>query len=187
MAAELDGSGSLRRVPPDWFHVTVTELGSVVDDPDGERELSPAAADRIEAGIGRVVEDAALGPFDLAFPRLNCWPTVVFAEVEPAAGDASGSEGRDAIGGDRGPLVDLHRRVLDVPEVPRFEYGGRSYTPHVTLAHFVGTENVERVVGRLESNRTLDAGPLRVESVELVADDPTAEERSFETVREYPL
>jgi hypothetical protein len=61
VAAELDGSGSLRRVPPDWFHAAVTELGSVVDDRTGSansRRRRPTGSKPGSAGSSRTPPSA---------------------------------------------------------------------------------------------------------------------------------
>ncbi|MFC4359040.1 2'-5' RNA ligase family protein [Halobium salinum] len=177
-ARDLDRFDALRRLPPAWFHVTVKGVGLVGDDPTAERDLTPEAAERVERRIDDAVAGADIEPFEVALPRLNVWPTVVFCEAREA-GDSR----------DEGTLARLHRRVLDLPEVPRGEFDGAAYTPHVSLAHFVGDDpnDVAAAVDWLEANRTVDAGRLRVERLRLVADDPSSPERRFETVREYPL
>lgn len=170
VAADLDRFDALRALPPRWFHVTVTELGFVVDDPTGPREIDADTADRVADRIGDALADAAVEPFELCFPRLNLWPRVVFCEAR-----------------DDGSLAALHRAVLGVPGVPVYEYDGGSYTPHLTVAHFVDDAGTGAVVDWLEANRSVGVDPLRVDSLRLVADDPTTAERTYETVREYPL
>jgi 2'-5' RNA ligase len=176
---------ALAVVPRRYLHVTVTEVGRVVDDPDGPGEVAPGGVADLADAVGRALAGAER--FEVRFPRLGLFPTVVYAAVDD--------------GGRFGALNDRVRSLDAVPVAPRDE----SFVPHATVAQF-REERVEAVVAALERDRRLgESGPggsragdrgesaddgvpsVAVDAVDLVRVDPTERFPRFERVRRYPL
>lgn len=164
----LDGFDCLAVAPPRNLHVTVKVVGNVVAEPTDAGEFAPDE----EATVVDVLGDAlaGAGAFEVAFPRLNLFPGVVYAEVA-----------------DGGRFADLNRRVCERPELPVWDRDRDGFVPHVTLAQFVRRAGYDRVVDHLERERSLDAGPHRVEAVELVALDLAERYPPPETVATFDL
>ena len=158
--AEFD---CLAVVPERYLHVTVTLAGNVGPD----RRLSAADEERIAAAGREAFADAS--PFEVSFPRLDLFPTVVFAAVD-----------------DDGSFAALNERACDIDGV---EVQGRDegYVPHLTLAQFRSREDYDGLVEWLEANRTLDVPSARVTDLELVAVDLDERFPAFETVAQYHL
>lgn len=159
----LAGFDCLAAVPKRYLHVTVTLAGNVGP---GCR-LSAADEDRIAAAARDAF--AGVDPFTASFPRLNLFPTVVFAEVE-----------------DGGRFADLNDRAcgIDGVEVHDRDAG---FLAHLTLAGFRSSADYGALVDWLEANRSLDLPPVRVSEVELVAVALDERFPAFETVARYPL
>lgn len=167
VADRLDECDCLRGVPARYLHVTVKELGFVVPDPVEANELSAADLERIENRTAEIASD--VDPFEVRFPRLDLFPTVVFAAVD-----------------DGGRFERIHRRLRSIDGVPTYRYDGIDYAPHVTLAKFVDAD-LDPAIERLEGDRELAIGPATVDALDLIAVDPTAFAPRFETVRRIEL
>lgn len=146
--------------PPGYLHVTVTPVGTLGDG------VPPDAEDRIRRDARDAFAD--VDAFDARFPRLNLFPTVVYAEVDADGGFAA--------------LNDRACRLSDVPVHDR----DRSFVPHATLAQFTGDDDYDALVEYLEANHALDA-TVRVDAVDLVALDHGERFPAFETVETYEL
>lgn len=157
-----------RPAPPEYFHVTITGLGFPVEDADAADEIPATAVDDVAERAGKRLAD--VDPFAVELPRLNLFPSVAFCEVR-----------------DEGEFERVHRRLLDVPQVPAFSYDGDSYEPHVSLAQFTGDGEFDELVDWMERNREVEAGPLRVDTVSLVAVDPLECFPDFREVERYRL
>lgn len=150
-------------VPERYLHVTVTLAGNV----GADRRLSPADEERIAADARDVFAD--VDPFEVSLPRLDLFPTVVFAAVA-----------------DGGAFADLNDRACRIDGVechPRDD----GFVPHATLAQFRGDSDDDDLVGWLEDDRTLSAPSLSVTELELVAVSLDERFPRFETVARHPL
>ena len=158
--AEFD---CLAVVPERYLHVTVTLAGNVGP---GQR-LSADDEERIAAAGREAFANASA--FEVAFPRLDLFPTVVFASVD-----------------DGGSFAALNERTCGIDDV---EVHGRDeeYVPHLTLAQFRSRDDYGDLLAELEADRTLDAPSVRVTELELVAVGPGERFPEFETVARYPL
>lgn len=164
----LERFDCIAAVPPSYLHVTVKVVGNVVENPKNDAEFT-------EEGEGRIVEAvrsaiAGVEPFTVTFPRLNLFPTTVYAEVA-----------------DGGRFAELNRRVCDVPDVEAWDRDGEGFVPHATLGQFIDTDGYERLLDYLEANRAVRAGPLDVSAIELVAIDLAERFPAFETVERFDL
>lgn len=150
-------------VPQQYLHVTVTLAGNV----GPERRLSEYDEERIAADARDAFADA--DAFEVSFPRLNLFPSVVFADV--ADGGAFAQLNDQACGIDG---VEVHDR-------------DEGFVPHLTLAQFRNDRDYDELVDWLEENRALSVPPLRVTELELAAVGTDERFPTFETVARYPL
>lgn len=110
-------------------------------------------------------------PFEVAFPRLNLFPDVVYAEVK---GD--------------GELSALNRMLCDLPRTRELDRDGKNFIPHLTLGKLVGNEEYEDLVSFLEQNRDPGFPPVRIEALSLVGFDlSTAWPPTYRTIETYDL
>jgi len=150
-------------VPEQYLHVTVTIAGNVGS---GQR-LSEHEEERVAAAGRTAFADASA--FEVTFPQLDLFPSVVFASVD-----------------DGGSFEGLNERACGIDGI---EVHGRDegYVPHLTLAQFRSRDEYEDLLAWLESNRSLEAPSTRVTDVDLVAVDRDERFPEFETVARYPL
>lgn len=158
--AEFD---CLAVVPEEYLHVTVTIAGNVGPD----CRLSAADEQRVAAAARDAFD--GVESFEVTFPRLNVFPSVVFADVA-----------------DGGAFADLNGRACGIDGIEVHERD-ESFVPHLTLAQFRSTGDYGEFVAWAEANRTLSVPPLRVDAVELVAVSLDERFPPFETVARYPL
>ncbi|WP_232701094.1 2'-5' RNA ligase family protein [Halobacterium wangiae] len=158
--AEFD---CLAVVPQSYLHVTVTVAGNVGPD---QRLSAGDEADIAAAGREAFADAPA---FEVTFPRLDLFPSVVFAAVD-----------------DGGSLRGLNERACGIEGIEVHDRD-EGYVPHLTLAQFRSQKGYEDLLAWLEGNRTLDVPSVRVTDVELVAVDLDERFPDFETVARYPL
>ncbi len=168
LAESLAGFECLAVPDTDYYHVTLKQVGFLVDDPEEADEVTRDDISEI-ADAARAVFDETES-FSISFPRLNLFPSVVFSEVE-----------------DEGRLKRVHERLLDVDGVHEGDFDGDEFLPHLTLGHFVDEAEYDALVDWMEANRTLDVPDMRVDSVELAVDDPDSDGASFETIARFGL
>lgn len=168
---ELAGLGQfdcIVPVPPQYIHVTVKVVGNVVEKPQGDSDLTTEQEERIAEAMRSAF--TGIEPFTVEFPRLNLFPSVVYAEVA-----------------DGGRFSGLNRRACDISDVPVWGRDGESFIPHVTLGQFVHHDDYEQLVSYLEANRTMMADPIEISELELVALDPAERYPPFETIETFNL
>ena len=162
----LSAFDCLAVAPPRYLHVTVTAVGDVSDDPDGAGEFAPEGVDALADDVGTVLAGAE--PFEVRFPRLNLFPTVVYAEVD-----------------DDGRFVALNDRVCALDAVP-VQGRDRQFVPHAALGQF-RDDDVSALVDALERDRTLDVPSVSVDTLALVRVDFAERFPAFEPLRRYVL
>lgn len=141
----------------DDLHATLKLMGF---DDELDREAVDASATAVDLDIG---------PFTVAFPRLNVFPTVVVAE-------AHASE-----------LRAIHDTLAVVEGMLSFAIGGPQYLPHASLAGFETVSGYDRAVAFVERGRDLDVPPLRVDAVRLVELGPDENVGDGTVLRTYRL
>ncbi|MFC5969967.1 2'-5' RNA ligase family protein [Halomarina salina] len=162
----LSAFDCLAVAPSRYLHVTVTPVGFLTDDPNGPGEFATDEVDALAADIGAALSGG--DPFEVRFPRLNLFPTVVYAEVD-----------------DCGRFAALNDRVCALDAVPVHDRD-RRFVPHAALAQF-RDEAVSDLVDALERDRSLDVGPVTVDSLSLVCVDLGERFPAFDEVRRYDL
>nr|WP_305794349.1 2'-5' RNA ligase family protein [Halomarina rubra] len=166
MLDRLDAFDSLAVAPSRYLHVTVTVVGDVTTAGGRSGTVAPTDLDALADDLGEALTDVA--PFDVRFPRLNVFPTVVYAEVD-----------------DGGQFVALNDRACAVDAVPVHDRD-RQFVPHAALAEF-RDEDVTGVVDALERDRSLDVGPVRVDRLDLVRVGLDDRFPRFERLRRFAL
>ncbi|KAB1196024.1 MULTISPECIES: 2'-5' RNA ligase family protein [Haloferax] len=135
----------------DTLHVTLKLVGFGPSE-SGEKpdEITAETLDTVADRIEDVTAD--IDPFDVSIRGLNAFPSVVFAE--PHA---------------HGQFRCIHDRIRSLDDVPRFQYEGDDYVPHVSLAHFETTAGFERALSWVEQNRAVDVPTTTISAFELVS------------------
>lgn len=161
--AKLQG---VRLHPDPFLHITLQELGFVVDSPASPDEISSA---RLEEFAQAIVEPiAASRPISVRLGGANAFRDAVFLEVQRAE-----------------RLVQMHERLFDLaalPHVPTYPY-----LPHCTLAHFDGTTPVPEAVSVLAPWHGEVFGEMTIAEVEIVLLDPAETYPEMENFAVIPL
>jgi 2'-5' RNA ligase len=135
------------RVHPDGFHhVTLQELGFLVDRPGRPDEIGSGRLEEFAEAAAAVVAERP--PFALRFGGANSFQDAAFLEVH-----------------DDGALTPLHARLLElaaIPRAPRF-----AYLPHLTVAHYAAAAPGHDIEAALSRWRTTPFGSLEVSAVEI--------------------
>jgi 2'-5' RNA ligase len=161
--AKLPGT----RLHPDAFlHITLQELGFVVDPPAKPDEISSA---RLEEFAQAIVESiAASRPIRARLGGASAFRDAVFLEVQDAE-----------------RLIQMQERLFDLaalPHVPMFPY-----LPHCTLAHFDGTTPVPAAVSVLRPWHEEIFGEFTISEVEIVLLDPAETYPEMQSFAVIPL
>jgi 2'-5' RNA ligase len=140
------------RVHPDHFlHITLQELGFVVDGPARPDEISAA---RLEEFAQSAIDPVSrTPPFAIRLGGANAFEDAVFLEVG---------------GGD--PLAHIHQGLFDLAAIPRPP--AYAYLPHCTVAHFDGTAIPQAAAAAIAPWRSERFGEVAVTEVEIVTLDP---------------
>lgn len=153
--AALDEFGCFESIPVRNLHVTVKIVGDVVADPSGSGEFGVGAVDDIVEAVRTRL--AGVSSFRVGFPRLNLFPSVVYAEVV-----------------DDGVFGRLNDRLCASGAFPVFDRDGRGFIPHLTLGQFVESSGAGAVIEYVEANRGLSVPSVTVDALELIAVDHSA-------------
>lgn len=165
MTVALEEFDCLDVWPLEYLHITVKVVGTIGTP---ESELVSADEQRfIDAGHS-VFDD--INSFTVRFPKLNLFPSVVYAEVA-----------------DNSRFALLNDRICDISEMPVYDRDRHGFIPHMTLARFTQEEGYESVVEYLERSRHLEIDPIEISTIQLCALDPTEWYPSFETIETFNL
>jgi RNA 2',3'-cyclic 3'-phosphodiesterase len=152
--------------PDHFMHITLLLLGSLVEEPEGEGEVSRERLGEIEASASLALSD--FPAFSVRLANLNAFPGAAFVEVQD---DGMLDRLRDALCASCG---------LRRPSGP----------PHLTLAYFHaqdGTPAPEELISALARYQDWDVGELAVGSVEMTLLDLRLDYPEPETLAEIPL
>lgn len=151
------------------LHVTVKVLGNVVEEPDGEDEFTPQDEHELVRLLRAAIGDTPA--FTVDFPRLNLFPSVIYAEVA-----------------DNGQFAELNRRVCDVQGAPVWGRDRDNFIPHLTLGHFTQRDGYDRLLQYLEETRSVAIPSTSIADLKLVTLDLSEGQfPPFETVTTYKL
>jgi 2'-5' RNA ligase len=148
---DLASIGAVRLHPDAFLHITLQELGFLVDSPAKPDEIS---AERLEEFAQAAVSPAAATPpFEVALAHVNSFQDAIFVETHD--GDA---------------LARLHEQLFDLAAIPRTP--AYPYLPHCTLAHYNQPAPVADAVAAIAPWRHAELGRLSVSEIEIVTLDP---------------
>jgi 2'-5' RNA ligase len=156
--------GSLRLVPPERVHLTLTFIGDVPD------ERLPVAQNAVEAGVG---------PGPRKVPRLRI------------GGGGRFGRGRFTVmwAGIRGDTTALNDLVTDVRRAlrsARVPFDVKAYRPHVTVARPGDRLAAEQVAADLAALGTYEGPEWPVESIDLVCSNQ-GPDITYDRLSSYPL
>lgn len=154
--------------PPDYYHITVKQVGCIRDPPERETDITLSTAHKLRQAAQKTLSE--FESFEIEFPRLNLFEGVVFCEVANCD-----------------PLIEIHRRLCDLPDMPQWDYERADYIPHMTLSHFQSREGYEALVADLESLREVEIPSITVTTVSLQELHPARLYPSRETIAEIDL
>ena len=153
----------LRLHPDHFLHVTLQELGFVVDDPSQPDELSTVRLEEFaQSAVGPVADRR---PYRVRVGGLNSFEDAPFLEVH-----------------DDGSTSALHTRLFELSAIPRA--APFAYLPHVTIGHFLGHGRPSDVVAEIEPFRDRVFGELTIAAVEIVTLDPAD---TYPALRPYAI
>lgn len=143
---ELASFPFVRQHPDGFHHVTLQELGFLVDVPSGPDEINRVRLEEFTQAAAAAVAERA--PFRLSLGGVNSFQDAAFLEVH-----------------DRGALQPLHSRLLElaaIPRAPRF-----AYVPHVTIAHYSADSPNHHLAAVLSKWRRASFGEFEVSEIEI--------------------
>ena len=163
---QLERLNGVRLHPDHFLHITLQELGFVLDQPSRPDELTPARLEEFaQAAVGAV---ATLAPVTISLGGVNSFEDAVFLEVHPST-----------------PLARMHERLFDLAAIPRAPTF--PYLPHCTIAHYDGNIRVPEAISALEPWRGAICGELEITEVEIVTIDPSQPYPELESYAVIPL
>ena len=161
--AALGTFPGLRLHPDHFLHVTLQELGFVVDDPSRPDELSKVRLEEFaQSAVGPVADRR---PYRVRVGGLNSFEDAPFLEVH-----------------DDGSTSALHTRLFELSAIPRA--APFAYLPHVTIGHYLGEGRPSDVAAEIEPFRGRVFGEFTVEAVEIVTLDPA---ETYPALRPYAI
>ncbi|MFM9108059.1 MAG: 2'-5' RNA ligase family protein [Chloroflexota bacterium] len=166
LRAALAGFPFVRLHPDGFLHITLQELGFVVDRPARPDEISPTRLEEFIESAATV--SAARGPVDLALVGANSFQDAVFLDVH-----------------DRDALAALQARLFDLAAIPRARTF--AYLPHCTIAHYTAeapSTHLAATIGRFRDRPFGAFTASRIEVLTLRLDEPYP---PFETVAVLPF
>ena len=152
---------------PDYFmHITLLLPGFLVENPEGEGEVSRERLKEIEAAARRALSGFAA--FTVRLANLNAFPGAAFVEVHD------------------GGMLERLREVLRVSCGLKKPSG----PPHMTLAYCRAPDGAaapEELISTIARYRDWDVGELAVESVKMTLLDLRLDYPEPETLADMPL
>ena len=161
--ASLAAFTGLRLHPDRFLHVTLQELGFVVDQASRPDELSKVRLEEFaQSAVGPVADRR---PYRVEVGGLNSFEDAPFLEIH-----------------DDGSTSALHTRLFELSAIPRA--APFAYLPHVTIGHYLGAGRPSDVIAMIEPFRDRVFGELTVEAVEIVTLDPA---ETYPALRPYAI
>lgn len=162
----ITGLPEVRLHPDHFLHITLQELGFVVEHPSRPDEIS---ASRLEEFAQSAIEPVTSArPFEITLGPVNAFEDAMFLEVG---------------GGSR--VGKLHSRLFELAAIP--QEPAYAFLPHCTLAHFTGAMSPDAVSAALQPFRTEPLGRLQITEVEIVTMDASEAYPQLENFAAIPL
>lgn len=166
LRGDLERLDGVRLHPDRFLHITLQELGFLVDHPTRPDELTPARLEEFaQAAVGAV---ANMAPVAIGVGGANSFEDAVFLEVHPSK-----------------PLLTLHERLFDLAAIPRVP--AYPYLPHCTIAHYDGSVPVADALRALAPWRDAVCGQFELTEIEIVTLDAATAYPELESYAVIPL
>lgn len=162
----LAGLAGVRLHPDHFLHVTIQELGFVVDAPNRSDEISPARLE--EFALAAVDPISTIRSFPFLLGGGNSFQDAAFLEIRRAS-----------------PLTWLHERLFEIAAVA--QPPAYAYLPHCTVAHYDGTTSPPAATAVIQPWRDTIFGECMAAEVEVVTIDPTRPYPELESYAAIPL
>lgn len=146
LRADIEQFPFVRPHPDGFHHVTVQELGFLVDSPSRPDEINQTRLEEFTQAAAAAVAERA--PFTIALGGANSFQDAAFLEVRNG-----------------GALEPLHARLLELAAIPRAPQF--AYVPHVTVAHYTTDAPNHQLAAVLSRWRGVTFGELAVSAVEI--------------------
>lgn len=160
LVEELAEVEGVQIAPFDSYHLTVKQIGEV------EEDSLPTLLETISR-ISDIVD-----PFTVQFRGVGVFPTCIYVPVVLPS-----------------PLEQFHELLCEQTDIDIMNFEGEEYIPHITIAKFTSTDvDTEAVRDILSNYRDKNWAELQIETLYLVKDTPTGEDRvfyPFESVGEF--
>lgn len=166
LRGDLARLSGLRLHPDRFLHITLQELGFVVDAPAQADEISVARLEEFaQAAAGSI---SSLAPFEITIGGGNSFQDAVFLDV-----------------GRGGRLALMHERLFELAAIPRIPT--YPYLPHCTIAHYDGSTEPQDAVAALTPWRGEILGQLTIAEVEIVTLEPSEPYPDLQSYAVIPL
>jgi 2'-5' RNA ligase len=169
--SQLEQLNSFVPVPLDTLHLTVRNLGALVDEPKGQQAVSSEQLPALIEAIGRAL--TSVHKFPVHLQRINSFFVCPIVEVH-----------------DNGRILAIRQRLekaLESLGLTDFNYGPRGFVPHLTLGYY--TEDGDGAMARqlLSALRETDIGQIQVTELVLIRADLTAGVCCLEPIHTFEL
>jgi 2'-5' RNA ligase len=161
----LADAPGVKLVDPERTHLTLKFLGDT--DPD----RVPA----VEEALETAVDDAGVGPFDVAVGGYGVFPSLSYISVVWAGIEAGAAE-----------TTRLHEAVERETTARGFDAEEHAFTPHVTLARVNDARSKDRI-RRVVRGEDPDVGRFRAGEIRLTESTLTPDGPEYETVTRVAL
>ncbi len=149
--------------PDRFLHITLQELGFVVETPSRLDEMTPARLEEFaQSAVGPASASRA---FSIQLGGVNSFQDAVFLEVR-----------------DGGRLSQLHEQLFDLAVVLR--QPAFPYLPHCTIGHYHGDTPINDAIKAVVPWREANLGEIRVSEIEVVTLDL---DQSYPELKSYAV
>ena len=165
LRAALSGHDSVRLHPPEFLHITVQEIGFVVDQPTRRDEFTQARLDEFLGYVEAPISD--FNRFTVELSSVNSFSDAAFLNVR-----------------DNGWLSRIHFRMRDFVIFPPNKHF--PYLPIMTFAHYTKTAPASELLELLVPFREVAIGSFQVSEIDVVrlrVNEPYPELRIEKTIQ----
>lgn len=168
---QIEQIGEFVPSPLDALHLTVRNLGVLVDQPKGKQTISPGQLPDVIEAIGRGL--SGTHGFMVHLRRVNSFSVCPIVEAHNS-----------------GHILAIRQNLepeLDSLGLTDYDYGPHGFIPHLTLGYYRKDSDgaiARQVLGEL---REVDIGQIQVTELTLIRADLTAGVCCLEPIHEYKL
>lgn len=159
LCESLDGCSSVELAPPEYYHITIKQIGEYEGDLD-------VLVNEIEGELSGVRS------FDVNLNGVDVFPNCIYVPVED----------------ENQKLLELHKRICSIDGFSVGSFEGESYKPHMTVGKFVEQPD-RNLFEVLTDFRDIEWGSLTIDKLHLVKDgtQSVGPFTTFQSVEEFDL